>query len=186
MVFLWKLSDDFPDRLYGKYNHQRGPDRFIFWKGKDIPRGLPMPEFRFGAAAKALMTWDGLGNDVGLPLVSAKVAEVLSEIAANDVRFIDAKVVSRDKAMGGWAVLNPLESVEAIDREACDFWLIPGTQKIGGFRRLRVNGNCLGDRHIARDADYLPHIWVDLEVKLNLEKSGARGIGFVPPEEYLK
>lgn len=185
MTFLWRLSDTFPDRMYGKFNKQRGPSQFAFWKGKDISEGLPTPDFYFDAAGKSLDRWDVLGNDAGLPLVSPRLIKVLSTVAANDVQYLEANVTAKTTPMEGWSLLNPLNAVKAIDRESSDFWLIPGAQQIGGFRKLRFVANCLGSYHIARDAEYLAHILVDLDVKLAFERAGIRGVTFIPPEDFL-
>jgi hypothetical protein len=185
MTFLWDLSEDFPNKLYGKYNKKRGPDRFVFWKGKDIPKDIPTPEFCFEASKDRFQTWDVVGNDAGLPLVGPRVISILSRIAPNDVQLIAVDFTAKNEPVTGWALLNPLFAIKAIDHQESKYWFILKNDRIGGFRRLRFMDNCLGEHHIARDAEYLPHILVDQAVRTAFEDEKIRGVQFVPPENYL-
>jgi len=185
LIYLWRCSEDYPNRLYGRYNKQRGPNRFLFWEGNDRPKNLGTPEFFFEASSKHLGEWDSLCNDAGLPIVGPRIIQILTEIAPDDVEFLDVQIATRQGELVGYKLLCILNAINGLDHERSEYTLIAETEEIGGFRRLEYVPSCLGDLQLARDAEYLPHILVGEELQERFVTAGIRGVELYLPEEHL-
>lgn len=176
---IWGIPTDFPEQFIGHYVRERSPDRFVFRKGQIVDRSLGIPTFSFHSDSSELADLDALPNDARLPLVCKPVSELIKELAPDEVQVLDARVEFSDvQSTSDWKLLNTLRMVEAIDHDASDYTLVPGTKQILSFRRLRFRGGALGDLRMARDMEFKSHLLVHPVIARALLSRGARGVAF--------
>ena len=183
MIYLWRISDDYPQSLIGKYQREGTPDRFLFKKGEALPETVGTPIIKFDAPLAKLREYDCLSHSAMVPLVSAACAELLQEIAPTDVQFIKTQVIGSDSATEEFSLVNVTSKVCGIDRERSVFKYVPGTQQIMSFRKLSYVEGCLGIHGLARDSEYLSHLLVSNSVAERLINEGLSGIALIKPTE---
>ncbi len=183
MIYLWRVSDNYPQSLIGEYQREGTPDRFLFKKGETLPEPVGLPIIKFNAPISKLRKFDCLTHSALVPLVSATCAELLREIAPSDVQLIKARVVGSDSVTDEFSLVNVTSKVCGIDRERSEFKCVPGTQQIMSFRKLSYVEDCLGRHGLARDSEYLAHLLVSNAVAERLINEGLSGIALIKPTE---
>ncbi len=63
MVYLWKIPDEYPEKLIGEYDRENSPDRFIFKKGEILSSDLAKPVIMFDVSVQDLRELDDLANN---------------------------------------------------------------------------------------------------------------------------
>jgi hypothetical protein len=183
MIYFWKIPDDYPEALIGEYDRREGPDRFLFKEGRRLGTESGTPIIRFKGTSRELEQFDDLANSAMIPLVSDRVAELLLQLCAKDVELVDSTVVANGKPIPGYHIVNVLNRVEGIDHQASVYTLVPGTEAIMKFERLRYREGCLGNLDLARDAEYSSHLLVSERLRNAMVSEGLRGIGLYRPTE---
>ena len=183
MIYLWRIPKNSPNSLIGEYDKRCSPDRFLFFKGKRIGECNPLPSFTFAAEPNVLKKYDVLPNSTMVPLVSERIAKILTREAENDVELIPSIVNSRDEHLPGYSLVNILPRVASVDHFASKFVFIPGTEQIMKFIRLSLKLNALGSHQLAREIEYNAFILVSEDLKTLFESAEATGCEFISPEE---
>src|SRR5688572_6290504 len=165
MIYLWRIPNDYPASLIGEYDEKSSPDRFLFVQGKRIGDGDAIPAFTFRGGPKVLRKYDVLPNSTMIPLVSERVAQILTRVCYNDVEFIKASVVAAGERLAEFCLVNVLPRVASVDHSCSNFLCIPGTKQIMKFNRLRVKPEALGSHHLAREVEFNSFILVSETVK---------------------
>jgi hypothetical protein len=118
-----------------------------------------------------------------VPIIHAKVAAILSALAASDVQLIPVKVESQTES---YFILNSLRVVRCIDDAACEevkYWSPEDGQPelVGEYRvvsGMRIASSRVGGAHIFRPWGWPVALVVSEEVKSALERVGATGTKF--------
>lgn len=180
---LWWTPENYPERLIGTYERDRSPDRFRFLEGVPLPSMIGVPVFSFAATKRALSRFDALENTAQLPLVNKRIVETVSLLCPDDVQVFDARIDTSDGELPGFSVLNITHALSCLDRRGSAFTLIPGTDRIMAFSRLRFRDDCLGDHHLARHAEFRSHVLVSTTLMDALEALGVKGLWLATWEE---
>ncbi len=182
MVYLWKIPDEYPEKMIGEYDRENSPDRFVFKKGELLPEDVGKPIFRFDADVTELKKLDDLANNAMVPVISERLAAVLAEVVSNDIQLIDVAIKAKDEDLEGYKLLNIVNKVIGIDKSQSKFTLVPGTDQIMGFRSLKYEDDCLGEHALARDAEYSSNLIVSQALAEKLLEMKVTGIGLYLPE----
>ena len=185
MIYLWVNPDIFPKGDMGIHDPQRSPDRFRFREAISLDKDLGTHVFRVNSVSKIIRKYDVLINNVQLPVVGPRALRLLMDIAGGDFQVFDARVESKDGVVEGFKVLNIVQKVEAIDHSSSKYTYVAGTNVIAGFESLALRENALGERNLARDAEYLGNILVSERIQKAFEKEFIEGIRLVTPERYF-
>ena len=182
MVYLWKIPDEYPEKLIGEYDRDKSPDRFIYKKGEILSSELAKPVIKFDASARELRELDDLANNAMVPVISERLAAVLWKTVPEDIQLIDVIIKAKDGELEGYKILNVICKVVGIDKEQSKFTLIPGTDQIMSFRSLKYRDDCLKGHHLARDAEYSSNLIVSQELAQRLMGMKLIGVGLYLPE----
>jgi|SRR5690606_24158497 len=182
MVYLWKIPDDYPEKLIGDYDRENSPDRFIFKKGEMLPSDLAKPVIKFDASVQELIELDDLANNAMVPVISERLAAVLAGWATEDIQLVDVVIKAKDGDLEGYKILNIVSKVFGIDKEQSKFTLVPGTDQIMSFRSLKYKDDCLKGHHLARDAEYSSNLMVSQALAERLMEMELKGVGLYLPE----
>jgi hypothetical protein len=128
MVYIWQMPDDYPEKLIGVYDKSRSPDRFLLKAGK--PVDIDETYLRFNAKGAVLREVDDLATSAMVPLVSRRVAEVLSRLASDQVQLVTARIETLDEDILDYKFVVATRQVKAIDHEASEYSYVPGTTAI--------------------------------------------------------
>lgn len=154
-----------------------------FLLGKRIPAHIDPPPIIFRAPIHDLKELDILPMVGGPPLVNPVVQRTLLALAGDNVEFVPVRIETVDGQLDEYSLLNVAVSVACVDRENAK----PRYRNEGSIRGFEPNGcvlfrDCLGDHHIARNADFLPHILVSETLVETFRKEGIRGVYFSEPD----
>ncbi|PHV09951.1 imm11 family protein [Chitinimonas sp. BJB300] len=182
MVYLWKIPDEYTENLIGEYDRTSSPDRFIFKKGEVLSSNLTMPVIKFDVSTEELLELDDLANNAMIPVVSERLATVLTEFAPDDIQLIDVAIKTKNGELRGYKVLNVINKVTGIDKEQSRFTLVPGSDQIMSFRYLKYKSDCLKGNQLARDAEYSSNLIVSESLASRLIGINLKGVGLYLPE----
>lgn len=182
MIYLWKIPDEYPEKLIGEYDRETSPDRFIFKKGELVSSDLSKPVIKFDANVQDLSELDNLANNAMIPVISERLAAILADFAPEDIQLIDVAIKAKDGELEQHKILNIVNKVIGIDKEKSKFTLVPGTEKIMSFRYLKYKDDCLGGHHLARDAEYYSNLIVSQVLAERLMEMKLKGVGLYLPE----
>lgn len=177
VIYIWKICDDYPDSLIGEYDRDRGPDRFSYKQGKGLD-AVPAsaPRFRFNASINAIISMNDLANNAMVPLVSSRVAAILSESCPNEVQLIPAEVVCKDGVIDGYSILVVTNRVHGLDHAKSKYKCMPGMKAIMRFESAVYKDDCLGSLSLARDGEYLSNLLVSERLREALKSIEDLGI----------
>lgn len=103
-------------------------------------------------------------NSASLPLVSSDAAKLIWELQGIQVQEVPALVMCSDGQFP-CVLLNPLQTVPAVDWASSKAVFIPGTKQVMKFNRLQLIPEALGNMPIARLDEFRPFILVSEGVK---------------------
>jgi len=176
MIWIWSIPDNYPNNRIGEYIDGSGTDRFVFREGKIIHQEVISPKIVFECAEKHLS--DVLPNSGQLIVVSQRVLEILNEVCLQDIQVFNAKVINRGKRIQNYYLINVVNSVQVIDKEASEFKTIKGSDAILGFKKIVYKTEHLGSFNLVRNADYRSHILVSDYLKDKFKKEKITGVQF--------
>ncbi|PSS73171.1 imm11 family protein [Shewanella algae] len=183
MVYIWKISDDYPERLIGEYDRKNSPDRFIFKRGEVLPPDILSPTIIFDVRTCELNAIDDLASNAMVPIISNRLAAELSDFALQDIQLIDVNIKAKDGVIDGYKLLNVVSKVVGIDKSNSIYTLVPGSEQIMSFRRVKYKDDCLGSHHLARDSEYSSNLIVSDVLAERLFNMKLKGVGLYHPEE---
>ncbi len=181
-VYLWRIPDEYPERLVGKYLSNQSPDPFAFRRGSLASLNFPPPRIDFNATPQQLSTFDVLVNDSTIPLLSERAAQVITKNWAEDVQIIDAQVMAKGHSLSGYKLVNITHLVNCVDHHESDCVFMKNADQILKFNRLRLKLDEMGTHHLAREAEYPPFLYVSHKVKEVFDMMRWKGYSFIPPE----
>ncbi|WP_146204492.1 imm11 family protein [Massilia glaciei] len=183
MPLLWRIPDKYPQKAIGAYDTTIPFDRFMLLEGQRIVLPEAKPVVHFSITAKQLLVYDCLPNSALVPLLSKRLIHALRELCEDDFQSIPTVVVATDMQLDDYSFLNATTCVPAIDHACSNYFMVPETEQIMGFRKLRHRPNCLGERHLARDVEYRSHLLASEKVLGLLRRLKAKGAELLTAEE---
>ena len=183
MTYFWRISDDYPESLIGEYDRSTSPDRFEFQKGCTLSADLGTPVFRFSAKKEEFLRYDDLANNAMVPLISEKFASLLVEAASEDIQLFDTVVSAVDGEVNGYKLVNVTKKVDAVDREASSFSLVPGTDIIMGFTKITLIDDPLKGLKIARLGEQMSYVLIAESIKKIIIDNGIKRVGLYSAHE---
>jgi hypothetical protein len=183
MTCIWGIDDAYPESLIGRYDRVSNPDRFLLGKGIRLDSESGSWRFFFPGQTKSLRKFDDLANNALVPLVSARLASLLIELAPDDVQLLPAEIEAQDGRIDDFHLLNVISMVPAVDRALSIFSLVRGTQAIMSFKKLMLILDCLGSHVLARSAEYRSHVLVSHSLVEAIQRAGMLGMQFTLPED---
>ncbi|WP_257454934.1 imm11 family protein [Archangium lipolyticum] len=124
-----------------------------------------------------------LADAGGFPVVTKRVANVLSEMAPGDVQIFPVEVGSQREP---YFLVNVVRTVKCIDDEASEevqYWKLEDGEpdRIGEYRvvaGMRIDPSKAGDARVFRPWGWKVVLVVSEEIKEALERTGATGMEF--------
>jgi hypothetical protein len=154
----------------------------MFISGQPISVEGVGPCFAVAAPRVRLVNYDVLPNARHVPLVSPRVAHILAEICPNDIQLVPAHIRTRDVPIDDYFLLHVAAKISGIDHSRSTYSMIPGTQSIMSFERLRYAPGAMGSHHLARESEYLPFLWVSDNIVQKFTRENIKACEFAAPE----
>jgi hypothetical protein len=182
VYYEWVISEDYPGSYWFEYDRAVSPDHMLFLHGKPLDRLASRPTFRLdrSVSLRRLSTFDCLHSD-GAIVVSARFADLLSAVAADDVQLFEADVYVRDVQIEGYKVPNISHLVPCLDMETADYepllsYLPDGPIRINKAAYVPAS---LGDRVVVRMLEDNTKIIAQRKLVAACEAARIKGIAFV-------
>jgi hypothetical protein len=119
-----------------------------------------------------------LPNSGQLIIVSKKVLDIMQDVCPKDIQVFDANVFVGEKSIPEYYLINIVNDVKVINKEASDFTTIKGTDAILSFEKIVYKSDDLGQFNFVRNADYRSHILASDYIKDRFEKENIKGVQF--------
>ncbi len=177
MVYLWKIPDDWPEELIGKYVRSESIDRFELTQGTSIAPNSPVV-LSFDVPKSNLTCLDDLPNTSMVPVVNSRIADVLWSCASEDCQLLSTRVETSDGVISGFWTVVATKKLPIMDLRRSVFSVIPGTESVMGIQNLVCNKDPLCNAQMARDIQYLPNLFISDELYSAIAGFEPRGIGF--------
>jgi hypothetical protein len=182
MALLWRIPEDYPEEAIGTYDRTTSPDRFLLVQGKRLSiEGIP--KICFNVPSEILLGFDCLPVSSRVPLVSSRVKEALAQLCPCDVQFLETSVEAVDCSLSTYWLLHITHFVQGLDHARSIYTRVRGTDRIWRFRRCHYRQDCLGAHHIAREAEYFPHILASTQLWELFRDLIVTGVNFKFAEE---
>ena len=177
MVYHWKISDNYPEKLLGEYDRQQSFDRFELKQGKPLadPQECEL-DFRFSSTVKSLRNYDDLGNNALVPLISPAVATVIRETCPNDFQLVKANIECHDGCIDDFVVAVAVRTVNGLDHNKSKYSCLPGTKSIMKFEHAVYHDSCLQAFDAARDQEYLSNLLISKRLCQALKEFSGLGL----------
>ena len=179
---LWFNPREVSERLVGSYNDEVSPDRFLFIDARPVSLGASPPSFNFVVPRSKLLKIDVLPNNISVPLISPRVASLLTEICPNDFQLVPARIYTRDLPIDDYFLLNVTAEISGMDHTRSSFKLLPGLQEIMKVEKLQYVAGSMGNHHLAREREYEPFLWASDAIVQKFAHAKFKGYRFEPPE----
>jgi hypothetical protein len=183
MVYLWNMPENYPKELIGRYDRERGPDRFLFKAGRRLGTEAGHPAICFSARQSKLLKFDSLANNAMVPLINDRVARILLEICPDDVELVDTLVVAKDQTFSGYRIVNATNRARGIDLAGSEYTMMVNANAILGFKKLRYLEGCLGTHDLAREDEYSSFLLVSERLRNAIVAERTSGIELRLPSE---
>jgi hypothetical protein len=157
--YLWRVNNSYPDKLIGEYDYN-GPDYLLLRQAKVLGPEFGIPEVRVEGRLEELGKVDNLYNNTGFPLVNDRLRTFLTERVPEDLQFLPTRVLAADGETVAFMLLNALHFVQAIDHDNTVFEFMTDGKTPLGFKKLTHLPDRMGDRGLAREAEYKGHLLV--------------------------
>jgi hypothetical protein len=169
----WELGTPINDR-----GQELGSRLFMAGKPAHVDGQIQVPVDHPGEALDF-----SLADAGGFPIVTKRVASVLSEMAPADVQLFPVKVGAQPEP---YFLVNVARTVKCIDDEASEevqYWTPEDgePERVGEYRvvaGMRIDPSKVGDARVFRAWGWKVVLVVSDEVKKALERTGATGMKF--------
>lgn len=174
MIWIWRIPNEWSNKMIGKVLKNTGTDRFEFLKGKTLNENTTIcPNIVFDCEKEFL--FDVLPNDGALLIVSKRVLDIMDKLCKYDYQVFEANVFVGKNKVNGYYLLNILNLVEILDKERSVFTKIKNSNAILKFEKLVYKKENLINHNIARNSDYLQHVVVSQQLKEIFDKENIKG-----------
>jgi len=175
MIYLWEVPDCWPERLIGEYDRAKSIDRFALKQGEAISSEAGIT-IQFACKSDDLIKLDNLPNSALIPVVSCRLANLLSDQAPEDCQLVEVDIVSVDGHVDDYVAVVATKSVPVLDRYRSRFTLVPDTDEVMGIQELVCRKEGLQGLSIARDTQYLPNLFVSDELGTKIMRMKPNGM----------
>jgi hypothetical protein len=183
-VYVWKSPYNTGNRRIGVHDEDASPDWFIFRRGQRVSEDPGVGVIEFEMPCERIRTLDSLVNTSGSPVVSPRLAEILTAFAPDDIQLFDVLLKAPDGDVEGYKLVNITHTVEGVDRERSVLKLSPGDDWIRGFDILFCKPGCMDRHHLARLDEFSPNMLVSQALRDHLKRSRLRGLNLCLPEDW--
>lgn len=162
MILAWQPPIYYSDELIGSYDLQYGSydstgSNFRYLSllaGEKYPAEMDCPPVYFKCKKEKLLNYDCLWLLGGVPLVSARLADLLAKETDQEIEFIVPKRISADgKPVSElFYIVNPINTVNVVDQDQS----IAETDDNGAviyYTKIWFRDEGLAPRKIAREAE---------------------------------
>jgi hypothetical protein len=181
VTYLWRISRDCPENLIVDAD-KSSFDATTFRLARFICENK-LPIFVHRGCRSDLDTQRYFPNSVGLPLVSQDAMEELKRLDICNIQFVQAVINCSDGSLNA-ILVNPTDAVMGIDWSDSQAILIPGTDQVMKFNRLKLMPEVLQGKHMARLIEYKSFLLVSDQVRRCFERSNL--CEFTLPAEIKK
>ena len=182
-VYMWEFPETYAQKSVGKYDEDTSPDRFLFYSGERLSANPGIPIIRFRIPAERIKKLDNLVTTTGSPVVSPRLAEILTAFAPDDIQLFDVILKAPDGDVEGYKLVNLTHTVEGVDRERSVFYL-GANDWIRGFDILFCKPGCMDRHHLARLDEFHGKILASQALRDHLKRSRLRGLNLCLPEDW--
>ncbi len=186
-IHLWEIPERYPNKLIGSYERTQILSSYDFFKGEFLTAEMlsQTPAIEFEVKRERLQRIDCLvHNGAGVPLVNQRVIDLLMEIADTDFQLIKPQLNCLDGQLDGYYLLNVTHEVNGVDhnQSICEWGTVE--RYVRGFKHLVVLPDCMGQHHLAREAECHSELYVSQTIVDAFERAHIKGCWFPLPEEY--
>ncbi|WBS02558.1 hypothetical protein OU994_30700 [Pseudoduganella sp. SL102] len=182
MYYVLSVNDDYPERYWFEYDHDNSPSYLSFQSGMMVEELSAQPVFRINKkiSVDRLMDFDFLVSDGGY-FISAKFANLMLNIAGDDVQIIEADVYIYGKKIAEYYIGNIVNLVACVDMERSTYRPLIKSDPEGPkkFTRYEFIENSLGSHKIMRSKESPLTIVVSEDFKQACISSGIKGVAFL-------
>lgn len=185
-IYLWKIPYDYPEKLIGRYERERSPDSFHFVQGTRLRQNqiFKHPILKFNVNKKQLEKYDCLINNTAIPLVNARLTNLLKKLADDDVQLFETIVECTDGELTGYKILNVTHTVKGIDHKRSDYAKMKQADAILRFKKLVYKPHCMMKHQLARDEEYKPHLLASQGIYDAFKRENITGVWLARPDEF--
>ena len=162
MIYLWRIASNCPDSLIAIHD-RAAVDPILFRKAAIVDlKGIA--RFMLKGMQSAILGQHYFPNSAMLPLVSKEVGFRLNDLAGAAVQIVPALITCDDGEVEA-SLINPLESIPAVDKSMSEILYIPGTTQVMKFTKLQLLSGALNSSHLARLDEFRPFLLASESVK---------------------
>lgn len=178
-VYLWKISENYPENCIGEYRKDNVQDRFDFKKGIRIDGEIATPTIEFSDVKKEqIEPFACLASNMMVPIVNAKIVKILEEMVPDQVQTFDVILKAKDCILKNYKILNVTQECNCIDENETEYLYLAGSEHILGYKKFKYKTGCMDKLQIARDKDFHGHLLVSYQIRCELKKIDNLGIHF--------
>ncbi len=182
-VYIWEDPYNTGNRRMGVYDRKQSPDRFAFLWGQRVSGDPGVGVIEFEMPCERIRTLDNLANTSGSPVVSPRLAEILTAFAPDDIQLFDVTLKAPDGDVEGYKLVNLTHTVEGVDRERSVIDYFPDG-RLMGFTILFCKPGCMDRHHLARLDEFHGKILASQALRDHLKRSRLRGLNLCLPEDW--
>lgn len=188
MYYIWKVTDEYPDSYWFKFDKEL-VDYLMFEEGIFIEKlqNIPIYKINRKISKDKITKFDYLLSD-GPILISPKFVEVIKRLALNDVQLFDCEVFIKEEKLEGYKILNIVKIIDCIDFEKSEkrYFIKNEPEKGFSIKRHVFIEKDLENIMLARPkGSEIGMIIVSEKLKEECEKTGIKGVEFIPANEYI-
>ncbi len=186
-IYLLCMGKHYPEKLIAAYDHDRSVNCYDFFKGKILDEKLlsQTPIINFKVKRERLQRIDCLAHSgANIPLVNQRILDLLSGIAPDDFQLVKPQLNCLDGELEGYYLLNITHTIHGIDHRQSICERMPPENFVYGFKHLVALPNCMGQHHLAREAEACSELYVSQTVVDTFAQHHIKGCQFHLPEEY--
>ena len=147
MYYVWCITNKYPNSYWLKYDRKNNPDYLMFLGNTSV--NLPNEsriifELDEKASLNPFLRYDYVMSDA-VPLISKKIASLISNSKNDDLQLIGADVYYHGKIIGEYYIPVFLNIVDCIDKSKSIF-----NQTIDDYTLISFKPNSLGDKMIVK------------------------------------
>lgn len=147
MYYVWCITNKYPNSYWLKYDRKNNPDYLMFLGNTSV--NLPNEsriifELDEKASLNPFLRYDYVMSDA-VPLISNKIASLISNSKNDDLQLIGADVYYHGKIIGEYYIPVFLNIIDCIDKSKSIF-----NQTIDDYTLISFKPNSLGDKMIVK------------------------------------
>lgn len=181
-MYLFDVSEDYPEAYWFKYDQAVSPDHLSFICGERQSPPTTTPTFKNNKkiSAARFSRFDLLQSDV-LEFASAKLAAILLQYA-DDVQIFPAEIYIGKEKLNGFHIFNIIATAPCIDTTSSEHEPMFSFMPDGPLKFLTLKSlpaQTLAGYDIVRAKESPQRVFVSEKFKRHCESAGLGGLQFV-------